>query len=218
VTIPRISATLDSSNLKLGQWFMPAKIKSTEITWSEPIRVRFGFSGLTSEHAIPIIRQIIQEEWSDIKRYNQCVYIIRLRGKVAVAYNSSYSPVIYIGECNAYNRLYGHVNWISSLLVSVPNAEIEIHIAQIARKHHELLYQYIEADMLRWFAEEFDTLPWFNRQREGSKESQYEYDNDAEQSLRKRLRIGAGNSFLWAIKPLQNNDHYEAYEKGGKVK
>ena len=67
--------------------------------------------------------------------------------------------------------------------------------------------------MIKWFADEFGVLPWFNRQRERSRESQYNYDKDAEQNLRRHLGIGSGHTFLWAIKPLPNNDQYEAYEK-----
>jgi len=203
-----------SNNHEGAQSLMPALIKSTEISWCEPIRVRFGFTGLTSEQAIPIIRQLIQAEWPEMQRYNQCVYVVRLQGTVAVSYKSDHSPVIYIGEGNAFIRLYDHAYWISSLLVSIPNTQIEIHIAQVARKNHASLYQYIEADMIKWFADGFGMLPWFNRQRERSKESHYEYDQDAEQKLRKHLGIGSGNKFLWAIKPLPNNDQHEPYEKG----
>jgi hypothetical protein len=192
---------------------MPVAIKNTEITWSEPVRLRFGFSGLTAEYAIPIIRKLIQDEWPELRRPSQCVYVIRLHGEVAVTYKENHSPVIYIGEGNAYSRLYNHAHWISSLLVSIPNMQIEIHIAEIARKNKKSLYKYIEADMIKWFVDEFDVLPWFNRQRESSKESIYVYDNDAEHDLRKHLRVGQGNKFLWAIRPLQNNDQYKAYEK-----
>lgn len=193
---------------------MAAPIKNTEITWLEPVRVRFGFSGLTPEYAVPIIRQLMHDQWPETRRPTQCVYVIRLRGQVSVAYGLIHSPVIYIGEGSAYDRLYKHANWISSLLVSVPNAEIEIHVAEVARKNHVDLYRYIEADMIKWFVEENGVLPWFNRQQERSKEGQYSYERTAEQELRRHLGIGAGNSFLWAIRPTHNNDQFEAYNKG----
>ena len=144
---------------------MPAPIKETEINWHDPVRVRFGFTGLNSEHAVPIIRRLIQSEWPEVRRYKQCVYIIRLQGTVAVSYKTEHSPVIYIGEGNAFYRLYTHAYWISSLLISIPNTQIEIYIAEIARKNQKNLYKYIEADMIRWFVDEFGMLPWFNRQR-----------------------------------------------------
>ncbi len=192
----------------------PATIKSSEVTWADPIRVRFGFTGLTEEYAVPIIRQIVQDQWPEIRRPTQCVYVIRLRGQVAIAYQHAHSPVIYIGEGNAYDRLYNHANWISSLLVNVPNLEIEIHIAEVARKNHTELYQYIEADLIKWFLDDFGVLPWFNRQRERSKEDQYSYEKSAEQELRRRLGTGSGNTFLWAIRPTHNNNQYEPYCKG----
>ena len=193
---------------------MAAKIKSTEITWSDPVRVRFGFTGLTAEYAIPIIRQIMQDQWPQIRRPSQCVYVIRLCGQVAVAYGERHSPVIYIGEGSAYDRLYSHANWISPLLVSVPNIEIEIRVAEVARKNHTSLYQFIEADMIKWFFGDFGMLPWFNRQRERSKEDRYSYEVDAEKKLRQHLGIGSGNTFLWAIRPTHTNDQSGAYDKG----
>jgi hypothetical protein len=139
---------------------------------------------------------------------------VRVRGAVAISYNMNYSPVIYIGEGNAFNRLYGHAYWISTLLLSVPNIELEIHIAEIARKNNGKLYLYIEADMIRLFVEQFKCLPWFNKQIEKSKEESYMYTPDAEQLLRKHIGIGSGNKFLLAIRPLQQNDQYGSYSKG----
>ncbi len=192
---------------------MPAQIKSTEVNWHDPVRLQFGFYGLSAAHSIPIIRELIQESWPEVRREKQCVYVVRLRGVVSIAYGAAHSPIIYIGEGNAYVRLYSHAHWISSLLVSVPNAEVEIHIAEIARKNNGSLY-YIEADMIKWFFDQFGCLPWFNQQRETSKESHYKYDADAEQKLMKHISVGSGNKFLWAIRPLPNNDQYKPYGKG----
>lgn len=193
---------------------MPAIIKESEVTWLEPVKIRFGFSGLAVEHTIPIMRAIMQEEWPTMRRPTQCIYIIRLIGDFAVDYPNGFSPVIYIGEGNAYGRLYQHANWLSSLLASIPQMGLEVRIAEITRRKNKTLYQYIEADLLRWFAEDYGSLPWFNRQRERGKESQYEYEREAELCIRRHLGVGAGNEFLWAIKPTHNNEQYEPYEKG----
>lgn len=192
----------------------PALIKSSEIRWCDPVKVRFGFTGLTPDYAVPIIRQILDDQWPELQRPTQCVYVIRLRGKVAVAYGDIFSPVIYVGKGNAYDRLYAHANWLSSLLVSVPNIEIEVHIAQVSRKNNTKLYGYIEADMIKWFAKDFGVVPWFNRQRERSKEGYYTYQKEAQQELRRHLGDGSGSKFLWAIRPTHNNDQYEPYGKG----
>lgn len=157
---------------------------------------------------------MIQKEWPTIRRPKQCVYIIRLSGNVAVAYGERHSPVIYIGEGNAYNRLYSHAAWLASLLVSVPNISIKVHIAQVARPNHKSLYQHIEADMIKWFSEKYEMLPWFNQQRERSKEGGYVYSPDAEKELRRYLLNGSGNSFLWSIRPTKDNDQYDHYAKG----
>jgi hypothetical protein len=200
--------------LQLKDIGMPALIKESEIAWADPVKIRFGFSGFSAEHALPIMRAIIQETWPTIRRPNQCVYVIRLIGDVAVDYPGGFSPVIYIGEGNVYSRLYQHANWLASLVASVPQVGIEVQIAEVARRNHDTLYQYIEADLIRWFAEERQSLPWFNRQRERGKEEHYEYEPEAERALRRRLGVGAGNAFLWAIKPTHNNDQHEPYAKG----
>ena len=193
---------------------MPAEIKRSEIRWVDPVQIKFGFTGLASDYAVPIIREMLKDQWPEIRRPSQCVYVVRLRGEVAVSYGERHSPVIYIGEGNAYGRIYSHVNWISSLLVSVPNMEIEVQIAEIARRNHTSLCEYIEADMIRWFHEDIGALPWFNRQRERSKEKAHSYEHEAESSLRRRLGVGSGSSFLWAIRPTQINDQYAPYGKG----
>ena len=68
--------------------------------------------------------------------------------------------------------------------------------------------------MIKWFAEEFNCLPWFNKQRQRSKESKHKYEVEAKQSLKKHIGVGSGNKFLWAIRPLPNNDQYKPYSKG----
>jgi hypothetical protein len=122
--------------------------------------------------------------------------------------------VIYIGEGNAFKRLRSHVYWISTLLLSVPDLEIEIHIAEIARKNNGNLYKYIEADMIKWFADRFNCLPWFNQQRENGKENKYNYEADAARLLKKHINVGSGSKFLWAIRPLRNNDQFKPYSIG----
>lgn len=195
---------------------MPALIKDSEIRWADPVRIQFGFTGITAEYAVPIMRAIMQKDWP-MRQSTQCVYIIRLTGEVAVAYGDYHSPVIYIGEGNAYDRLYDHIKWLASLVVSVPQMGIEVRIAQILRRNHDTLYQYIEADLLYWFYEDYGTLPWFNRQRERSKEAQYDYERAAKNSLRRQLGPDSKETFLWAIRPTPENDRFEPYGKGAAV-
>lgn len=197
---------------------MPALIKESEITWAEPVRIHFGFTGITAEYAVPIMRNIMQKDWPPIRRPSQCVYIIRLTGEVAVAYGDEHSPVIYIGEGNAYVRLYDHIKWLAALLVSVPQMGIEVRIAEVARRNHDTLYQHIEADLLYWFSEAYGTLPWFNRQRERSKEAQYDYERATRNALRRQLGVDSKEKYLWAIRPTHHNDQFEPYGKGAKAK
>lgn len=196
---------------------MYAMIKESEITWVEPVRIHFGFSGIPVEHAIPIMRKIMQEKWPKIERPSQCVYIIRLTGEVAVAYGDKHSPVIYIGEGKADNRFYNHIKWLASLLISVPQMGIEVRIAQVLRRNHETLYQHIEADLLCWFYEKYGMLPWFNRQRESSKQAQYEYERVVKNALRRQLDSDSKGKPLWAIRPTPESDWFVPYGKGAKA-
>lgn len=69
--------------------------------------------------------------------------------------------------------------------------------------------------MIGWFRDEYGCLPWFNRQSEGSKEGVYSYSVTAIEKLRKKLLIGSGSRFMWAIRPTHNNPQFESYNRGG---
>lgn len=186
---------------------MPAPITPQNVVWYDSIKLRFGFTGLNEVGATHIVRRIISENFPPIVTYSdQCLYVVRLRGSVAVAYGEKFSPVLYVGEGNAKNRLYAHAPWLARLLLSVPNLEIEIHVAEVKRQNHQNLCEFVEADMIRWFREDYGYLPWFNQQRERSKEECYEYVPEVEKKLRSLLSIGSGNTFLWAIRPTHNNE------------
>jgi len=99
----------------------------------------------------------------------------------------------------------------------VPNLEVEVHVAEVKRQNNTDLCEYVEADMIRWFWEEYDCLPWFNQQRERSKEEHYEYTDDAERKLRALIGVGSGNAFIWAIRPTHNNpDAWAPYTKNSR--
>ncbi len=60
-------------------------------------------------------------------------------GMTSVAYRETFSPVIYIGRGNAFDRLYGHTEWLASLLVAVPQLAVEVRIVDAARKNKPTL-------------------------------------------------------------------------------
>ncbi len=199
---------------KIGGEQMAAEIKLSELTPHDPVEIKFAFSGLREKHAQKIMRDIIRDGWPGQKRPKQSVYAIRLAGEVAVAYKRSFSPVTYIGEGNAFDRVYKHTNWLVPLLLSVPQLSLEVRIVEVARKNHLSLYQNVEADLLRWFSDDHGGVPWFNRQGEPSKHDCYDYHPEAVKELKKMISIGSGNTFRWAIQPTRNNDHYHHYTKG----
>jgi hypothetical protein len=194
---------------------MPAIIKESEIEfWRQSVVIKFGFSGLNEEHTRLVMRKIISTEWPDVRRPDRCVYVIRLGGEVAIDYPDDFSPVIYIGEGSAYDRVLGHADWLAPLVVSVPQLSIEVNVATITRSNNTTLYQHVEADLLAWFHKDYGALPWFNQQFEKGKEGVYEYEDEARKALRRHIGVGAGKSYKWAIKPTRNNDQFERYQKG----
>jgi hypothetical protein len=197
-----------------NQGSMATSIKESEITWSDSIDIKFGFTGLGEGLALPILRGMIRKQWPKKRRPTQCVYVIRLKGEVSVGYPAKHSPVIYIGEGDAYSRLYNHAKWLVQLVLSMPQVGIEIRVAEVKRKNHTELYRHIEADLISWFAEDHGSLPWFNLQRERSLEDMYTYEPEAESTLRRSLGVGGGNRFVWAIQPTKNNDFHEQFWKG----
>ncbi len=194
---------------------MPKPIKLQNVTWHPSINLQFGFVGLHEDDATHIVRRIVRDKFSPALKYtDQCLYVMRLKGPVAVAYGEKFSPVIYIGEGNAPSRLHGHAPWIARLLLSVPNIAIDLHVAEVKRQNHTDLCEYVEADMIRWFRDDYGVLPWFNQQRERSKEGHYIYQQDAKVKLKSMLGVGSGSSFLWAIRPTHNNlDTWQSYIK-----
>ena len=92
---------------------------------------------------------------------------------------------------------------------------LEVLIAEVARGNHSTLYKYVEADLIAWFLEKYGSIPWFNKQRERSKEGQYEYERPAEKLLKSKFRPGPGNSFMWAIQPTHTNNFYEQWKITG---
>jgi hypothetical protein len=195
---------------------MPTPIKESELTFHDPVLVDFPLSNeVSADVAQKLMKHIIATQWPSVKRATQCVYVVRVRGHVSISYPNGFSPVLYIGEGDAYSRLQTHAaEWLTELAVSIPQLVIEIKIVEVARKAKADLYRHIEADLIRWFSEENGTLPWRNKQYEVSMEGGYEYSDNASKALRSLISIGAGNSFAWEIKPTKNNSGWDAYSKG----
>jgi hypothetical protein len=189
-------------------------VTSNHIRWREPISVQFGFSGIDSNEAVILTRLRLKAQFPDLDKPSQCVYVVRLKGQVAVAYGDEISPTIYIGEGNAAGRLYAHANWIADLLVAVPNAEIEIKVADCVRKNDNNLCQYVEADLIATFVERYKCLPWFNRQREKKHEGKRQYDDTVIKQFKQRIGKVQGSNYLWAIRPTPNNRQFAHYDTG----
>jgi hypothetical protein len=191
-----------------------ALVTTRHIRWREPITVTFGFTGIDRDEATTLVQSRFANQFPTLDKPKQCVYVVRLRGDVAIAYGKEFSPVIYIGEGNAAGRLRSHARWISELLVAVPNAEVEIRVADCVRKNDPDLCQYVEADLIAAFVAKYKCLPWFNRQREKKYVGGREYENDVLTDFNQRIGKVQGSRYLWAIRPTNNNEQYEPYETG----
>lgn len=190
-------------------------VNESHIRWREPINIHFGFSGITSGEAIILAKNRLAVQFPELDRPNQCVYVVRLRGDVAVAYGEDkFSPVVYIGEGNASVRLKTHTEWFSELLVAIPNAAIEVRVADCVRQKDTNLCEYVEADLIEMFIQEYSCLPWFNKQRETTHKDRRTYSEDVLRTFRQRLGKGQGSKFRWAIRPIPNNSQYESYQTG----
>jgi hypothetical protein len=193
---------------------MAASVTQQHIRWREPISIRFGFTGINPEEASLLARKRMREQFPELDRPSQCVYVVRLKGDVAIAYGEDFSPVIYIGEGNAASRLHGHAEWIAELLVAVPNAEIEVRVADCVRTNDTNLCQYVEADLIAAFVEKYRYLPWFNRQREKKFRGKRTYAPEVWSEFNQRIGKVQGSRYIWAIRPTSNNSQYEAYSTG----
>lgn len=140
-----------------------ASVKASHVRWREPITITFGFTGINTEEAIVLVRSRLAYQFPDLDKPSQCVYVVRLKGSVAIAYGEDFSPVIYIREGNAAARLYSHAIWLAELLVAVPHVTIEVRVADCVRTNDVCLCQYVEADLIQLFANKHNCLPWFNR-------------------------------------------------------
>jgi hypothetical protein len=112
-----------------------ALVTTQHIRWRPPIAVTFGFTGITRDEAADLVRNRFKTQFPTLDKPKQCVYVVRLKGDVAIAYGKGFSPVIYVGEGNAAGRLHTHAAWIAELLVAVPNAEVEIRVADCVRQN-----------------------------------------------------------------------------------
>lgn len=191
-----------------------AIVTPRHIRWREPISIKFGFSGIDPEEAAMLARRRMKDQFPELDRPSQCVYVVRLKGDVAIAYGENFSPVIYIGEGNAASRLHGHAEWIAELLVAVPNAEIEVRVADCVRTNDANLCQYVEADLIAAFVEKYKYLPWFNRQREKKFLGRRTYAPEVWAEFNQRIGKVQGSRYIWAIRPTSNNSQYAAYSTG----
>lgn len=191
-----------------------ALVTAQHVRWRHPVAVTFGFTGITRDEAADLVRNRFKTQFPTLDKPKQCVYVVRLKGDVAIAYGKEFSPVIYIGEGNAAGRLHSHAAWIAELLVAVPNAEVEIRVADCVRQNDPNLCQHVEADLIALFIEKYNCLPWFNRQREKKFVDQRQYHSEVRKEFAQRIGKVSGSRYLWAIRPTDNNSQYEPYEAG----
>jgi hypothetical protein len=190
-----------------------------EISWADPIVLDFVAAMEDKDRLLRLLRKQLRDAIAeqrfvptDLKR---CVYVVRMRGPVVVAYPVRNSPVLYVGRGDAPGRLATHLgNWMREVHKFGSGVGVELRICVPRRRKRQDFYKYVEADLIHWFQKKYGAIPFFNSRREQQWESCVEYSATSERELRQALGVGSGNRPQWAIRPLPANEGYEVFHKG----
>ena len=146
---------------------------------------------------------------------DRAVYVIRMTGDFVIAYENRNSPVLYIGRGNCSQRLAAHLkNWLHEVRGFGNNVDLEIRVASPRRKRREDYFKNVEADLLRDFAKEHGSLPFFNKRYERAFQNRCTHKPEARKEMRSAILIGRGNRPRWALKPTKANKAFASFLKG----
>jgi hypothetical protein len=140
-----------------------------------------------------------------------CVCFIRLSPPFSIAYGDSWyeSPLIYVGSGDFKTRWKSHRNWLAQLGHSLPSGRYEIWFCRPTRKGPKAgkFYKDVEADVLQWFRDHTEHLPFWNKKVEKPK-NKNEYDKNFFASV-----SGSDSRYHWVMYP-RTTTLKKIYEKG----
>lgn len=146
---------------------------------------------------------------------DRCVYVIRMKGDFVIAYPRMRSPVLYIGRGSAFGRISAHLrNWLNEVEGFGRDVRIEIRVCRPRRRNLEDIFKYVEADLIRNFANSYGAIPFFNSRRETTFEECVDYTDTDEELMRAALGVGKGKRPRWAIAPAPANKNYDLFYRG----
>lgn len=187
-----------------------------EIAWIDPIHLTYlSDEGRLLTALRRQLREAIEAQGFAKGDLERCVYIIRVRGTVVVAYPQDDSPVLYVGRGDAPSRLASHLKkWLHTAHKFGSEVGVEIRICIPRRKKRTDFFKNVEADLIRWFYDKYGAIPFFNSRLETHWEGKVEYSTTSERALRQALSVGSGNRPQWAIRPRPANPAYDVFHKG----
>ena len=154
----------------------------------------------------------LEEEHSELLSAN-AVYIIRIKRPWAFSYKKKQSPVVYIGEGKAQQRISTHLrSWMKVLARELPQLKVQIIYCIPKLKGPGKTSACVEADLLHKFKEVHGELPLRNKQNELKYKRNYRYSR----KTFGYLLMGKGRGFRFAISPMKSSGLYEASRKKKK--
>lgn len=191
---------------------------SSTISWVEPISLDYSAAqqeaGLLKALHKQLRDAIVDRGFaaSDLRR---CVYVIRMKGPVVVAYPWGDSPVLYVGRGDAPKRLASHLkNWLHDAHRFGKEVGVELRICLPRRRGRAHFFKNVEADLIAWFQAKHGAIPFFNSRLEPKFENDVVYLETQLKDLRRAIGVGSGNRPEWAIRPLRSNKDVEVYYCG----
>ena len=161
------------------------------------------------------LRSAIAEQRFGAEPMKRCVYVVRMKGPVVIAYPKADSPVLYVGRGDAPTRLASHLgNWLHTAHKFGSGVGIELRICVPRRRGRSDFFKNVEADMIVWFQRKYGAIPFFNSRREKKWEDKVRYPPSSRSDLNRALGVGSGNRPQRAIRPLPSNDAYPGFHKG----
>lgn len=191
---------------------------SSTISWIEPIALDYSESqqevGLLKSLRKQL-REAIVERGFAASELSRCVYVIRMKGPVVVAYPWGDSPVLYVGRGDAPKRLASHLkNWLHDAHRFGKEVGVELRICLPRRRGRAEFFKNVEADLISWFQAKYGAIPFFNSRLEPKFENAVVYLDTQLKDLRRAIGVGSGNRPEWAIRPLRSNKDVEVYYCG----
>ena len=156
------------------------------------------------------VENVLVENGVPLDLWERGVYVIRLLPPFAIRYPRADSPVVYIGEGNIPQRISSHnKSWLTALLGEGVDAQVEAMICFPRVRNNQTAYKQLEASLLGYFRNSYNSLPLNNRQNETAYNN-HQYDSH---SIVQALGLGAGKRYKWSLEPMKANRFYEVFHR-----